>query len=207
MADGILKVGTITTSSGSGTITLGQSGETVSIPSGATLTNSGTATGFGGLSNASYWQCTGDQTISAATATVITGSWVTATNNLQGGNELGTDLSQSSGVFTFPSTGIWYINGWVRLLRDGDSRYNNLALQSTSNNSSFTTESIGSGFIKDQTTADDATAGINVFAILDITDVSNQKIRLQLTPENQVVVNGSSSYSLTGLIALKLGNT
>jgi len=48
MADGTLKVGTITTSSGSGTITLGQSGETVTIPSGATITNSGTATGFGG---------------------------------------------------------------------------------------------------------------------------------------------------------------
>jgi len=31
MADGILKVGTITTSSGSGTVTLGQSGETINI--------------------------------------------------------------------------------------------------------------------------------------------------------------------------------
>jgi len=42
MADGTLKVGTITTSSGSGTITLGQSGETVNV--------SGTAgTGFGKL--------------------------------------------------------------------------------------------------------------------------------------------------------------
>ena len=38
MADGTLKVGQITTSSGSGTITIGQSGETVTIPSGATLT-------------------------------------------------------------------------------------------------------------------------------------------------------------------------
>ena len=47
MADGTLKVGTITTSSGSGTITLGQSGETIAIPSGVTLTNSGTASGFG----------------------------------------------------------------------------------------------------------------------------------------------------------------
>jgi hypothetical protein len=46
MADGTLKVGTITTSSGSGTITIGQSGETVTVPSGATITNSGTATGF-----------------------------------------------------------------------------------------------------------------------------------------------------------------
>jgi len=37
MADGTLKVENIQTSSGSGTITLGQSGETVTVPSGATL--------------------------------------------------------------------------------------------------------------------------------------------------------------------------
>jgi hypothetical protein len=41
MADGTLKVGTITTSSGSGTITLGQSGETVNIPSGVTMSGMG----------------------------------------------------------------------------------------------------------------------------------------------------------------------
>lgn len=42
MADGILKVGTITTSSGSGTITLGQSGETVDMANASTITlNSG----------------------------------------------------------------------------------------------------------------------------------------------------------------------
>jgi len=43
MADGTLKVGTITTSSGSGTITLGQSGETVTIPSGVTMSGIGKA--------------------------------------------------------------------------------------------------------------------------------------------------------------------
>jgi hypothetical protein len=46
MADGILKVGTITTSSGSGTITLGQSGETITVPSGATFSaTAGTMSG------------------------------------------------------------------------------------------------------------------------------------------------------------------
>ena len=50
MADGTLKVGTITTSSGSGTITLGQSGETLSVPSGATINlSNATQTGVGGL--------------------------------------------------------------------------------------------------------------------------------------------------------------
>jgi hypothetical protein len=40
MADGILKVGTITTSSGSGNITLGQSGETISVPTGVSVSGS-----------------------------------------------------------------------------------------------------------------------------------------------------------------------
>ena len=45
MADGTLKVGTIITSSGSGTITLGQSNETVALGSGATASGFGIAAG------------------------------------------------------------------------------------------------------------------------------------------------------------------
>ena len=41
MANGTLKVSNIETSSGSGTITLGQSGETITIPSGVTQTGIG----------------------------------------------------------------------------------------------------------------------------------------------------------------------
>tara|TARA_R100001591_G_scaffold18675_1_gene25414 strand:+ start:92 stop:643 length:552 start_codon:yes stop_codon:yes gene_type:complete len=41
MANGTLKVSNIETSSGSGTITIGQSGETITIPSGATQTGIG----------------------------------------------------------------------------------------------------------------------------------------------------------------------
>jgi hypothetical protein len=43
-----LKVNKVTPRSGT-TVTLGDSGDTITIPSGATITNSGTATGFGAL--------------------------------------------------------------------------------------------------------------------------------------------------------------
>ena len=63
----ILKVDTIQDTSGnniinksSDTITIGASGDTISIPSGATITNSGTATGFGGITNAQSFQITSD---------------------------------------------------------------------------------------------------------------------------------------------------
>ena len=44
MANGTLKVSNIETSSGSGTITIGQSGETVNIPSGTTVSGAGANT-------------------------------------------------------------------------------------------------------------------------------------------------------------------
>ena len=54
------------------TLTLGTSGDTISIPSGVTIANSGTATGFGGTTApyASVYR-NGDQTISDATWTKI----------------------------------------------------------------------------------------------------------------------------------------
>jgi hypothetical protein len=56
----------------SNTITIGASGDTISIPSGATIANSGTATGFG-ESNLPYFYVTrsSNQTISLSTFTTI----------------------------------------------------------------------------------------------------------------------------------------
>ena len=65
MADGILKVGTITTSSGSGTITIGQSGETVNIPTGATVSGASANT------PAFKARLNSDQTIANVTDTTI----------------------------------------------------------------------------------------------------------------------------------------
>ena len=66
MADGTLKVGTITTSSGSGTITLGQSGETVDM-------SNATQTGVGGANTPAFMvKLSSTQNISTGTWTKIT---------------------------------------------------------------------------------------------------------------------------------------
>jgi len=84
---GTIKTTNIETITGSGTLTLGQSGETISIPtnttlgasgstitipSGCTITNNGTQTGFGGVNtpNFSAWR-SGDQSISSSTWTKV----------------------------------------------------------------------------------------------------------------------------------------
>ena len=68
----LLNVNTIEPSTGTG-ITLGASGDTITIPSGATITNSGTATNFG-QTNTPYffaYRGTSEQSIDDATQTII----------------------------------------------------------------------------------------------------------------------------------------
>ena len=68
-----LKVDTILKRSGTGTITLGQSGDTLAIPAGATIANSGTATVFGESNTPAFFsQLSGDQTISNNSWTKVT---------------------------------------------------------------------------------------------------------------------------------------
>ena len=50
---------------------VGDSGDTITIPSGATITNSGTATGFGEANTPNFHAKTSSQSISASTSTVV----------------------------------------------------------------------------------------------------------------------------------------
>ena len=52
-----VKVNKISPRTNCGTVTLGDSGDTITIPSGATITNNGTQTGFG-RTGAVSWQTT-----------------------------------------------------------------------------------------------------------------------------------------------------
>ena len=86
---------------------IGSSGDTITIPSGATITNSGTATGFGGITDADQWRPTGTYSATSGSTTAITSGW--ERNDSTGYGKLGSGVTESSGVFTLPSTGVYYI--------------------------------------------------------------------------------------------------
>ena len=68
----------------------------------------------GGLTEADHWTIGSDVNMTASSETTLT-SWSRVTANGSAGNSLlGTGLSHSSGVFSFPSTGYW----WIRLETD-----------------------------------------------------------------------------------------
>ena len=101
MADGTLKVGTITTSSGSGTITLGQSGETVTIPTGATVS--------GAMSNKPSFsaQLTSDFTLATSTRILIPLDLV--------GFDTDNCFDTSTSRFTVPSSGKYLISSLIAI--------------------------------------------------------------------------------------------
>jgi len=87
-----LQVGSTNTS----TITLGVSGDTINVPSGVTINNNGTQTGFGGTNTPNFRAyLTGNQSISNATITRITFD----TESYDTDNAFDT----STNIFTVPS--------------------------------------------------------------------------------------------------------
>ncbi len=174
----ILKVDTIQDTSGnniinesSDTITIGASGDTISIPSGATIANSGTATGFGidGITMADQFRMTAN----------ISSNVDPISSNIEridtaGQGTIGTGMSLSSGRFTFPSTGIYLVsfNAYGITASGGDNL--GMYLKVTTNNSSYT--GVASSFAGNQ---GGKSISVTANSLIDVTDTSNVKVSFQ----------------------------
>ena len=131
MANGTLKVSNIQTSSGSGTITLGQSGETVTIPSGATVS--------GAMSNTpAFLAYVGsNQSISDSSWTKIT--YDTETFDSDG------CYDTSAYRFTPTVAGKYFIHAKAVVYSDNNDTLNGLALAVYKNGSSFLADDATNG--------------------------------------------------------------
>ena len=67
----------------------------------------GTVTGTPGITMADQWRLTADNSMSSSDFNDITSNW--ERNDNSGFGQLGTGMTESSGIFTFPSTGIYLI--------------------------------------------------------------------------------------------------
>ena len=114
-----LKVDTILKRTGTGTITLGQSGDTISIPSGATLNSAGTNT-LNGVptdlfsSTAFYAHMDSQQNLSQDTASKVTFS--------QERYDLGSNYDASNYKYVVPSTGYYRFDVGCHIASASDSQ-------------------------------------------------------------------------------------
>jgi hypothetical protein len=180
------------------TLTLGTSGDTITIPSGVTIANSGTATGFGGITMAQQWRKTANST---GNHDPISSNWEKA--DTDGAGYIGSDMTESSGIFTFPSTGIYLIH-FQASIEGAATQYNNVIISTTTNNSSYSSASEGYVFLN----ASNQYSSTVVSFIFDVTDTSTHKVKFVTYPQDaSTTLMGDSGNHRTGVTFIRLGDT
>ena len=159
---------------------------------------------LGGITEVDQWRLT---TTFTGNALPITSNWerVDQTNRLQG--YLGTGMTESSGVFTFPSTGFWLVGFKANYAINGDDRSINNYISVTNDNSTYRNTAQSTTMIQ-QTGANWTGAHNYCEAILDVNNLSNDKVRFQTAGQNSSTeTQGDTDNSVTSVIFIKLGDT
>ena len=183
-------------------ITMDASGN-VTFPANATC--SGTATGFGGgITEIDYWRLTSNF---QGNAYHIQNNWERADSQLE--DKKGTGMSESSGLFTFPSTGYYYvefnltgyrgagsqiynITQYIRTTTSGDTSSctdynlsNNTSMYSPSNNSHYTQ---------------------SARMIVKCSNTSNDKVFFGVQAEQYIYIQGNTNANFTYVVFIKLAD-
>ena len=160
-----------------------------------------------GIIMADFWYTETDQTLSADTVTVITGSWSRTPKTAMG--NIGSNMSESSGVFTFPINGIYLIlfNCEMSSTNTNNYRVAQSNIQSTVNNSTYVNRTTGNSNFGAETAS--TLTGVNPSYIIDITDTTNQKVRFTaFFTSNTGSINGDLTEDIrTSVKFIRLGDT
>tara|TARA_R100001594_G_scaffold30570_1_gene57170 strand:+ start:27457 stop:28047 length:591 start_codon:yes stop_codon:yes gene_type:complete len=154
--------------------------------------------------SASVWRLSANSTFGSGATTVFTSN-LEAVDTPSGYGALGSAMSESSGVFTFPSTGIYMITAVAYVYANSaQSVYNGIQIQTTPNDSSYSMASTGYSYIPN---VSDAHGSSTVSTIFDVTSTSTHKVRFAGQSGAAVVFGGSSTVNYTHFIFQRLGDT
>lgn len=181
--------------SGTSTLTLGSSNA-------STITKaSGVNANFAGVKMADLWRQNADTAISSATETVLT-AWEQA--DTRGFGVIGSAMTQSSGIFTFPETGIYLLifNCQIHSPSQG-ATYAGGIIQTTTDNSSYSNASEGYNSIYHSNGYGITT----VYHQFDVASTSTHKVKFVASCEFASDVKGSTNLNKTCSQFIRLGDT
>ena len=115
--------------------------------------------------------------------------------------KIGTGMTESSGIFSFPTTGLY----WVQVKSKGEtngSQSDLFILATTDNGSSYDEIAVGSGY----GTSNDATY-IGGDAFFNVTDVSTHKIKFKWNAAAGSILIGSTARNDTIFIFIRIGDS
>ena len=187
---------TATTFSGSGANLTG----TLPAISGANLT--GIA---GGLTQADQWRVSSNFNLTAQTDTYITSNWERVDSN--GYGLLGSGMSESSGEFTFPATGIYLVHLHLEAYFPSNTNPRLMArIYVTVGGGSYSFVANGNSHAKDG----GYYGGSDAFYLFDVTNTSTHKAKFLLYSSgtsNVITIVGDSSTNKTYASFIRLADT
>ena len=169
---------------------------------------SATATDFqaaGGITMADAWRLT----------TTYQGDAATITSNLErvdapaGYGIIGSAMTESSGVFTFPSTGIYKISYFQSFYIGGNdpSRFLRTAIEVTTDNSSYNQAAMGQSSV-DYLQSSSSYGQCYAETLVDVTDTANVKVRFSTNvSDDDVYTAGNTDRSDNQMTFIRLGDT
>jgi len=158
-----------------------------------------TVPNISGITMADQWRLTANITSNGD----ITSNLERVDNTSYG--KIGTGMSQSSGIFTFPSTGLYKINFNMQGFAQADDNVLGY-IYTTTNNSSYNADAIGY-FCGDGSTQGSASALAEYF--FNVTNTSTHKIKFNLTSIASTTsgVFGSTTINNTCFTFIRLGDS
>ena len=197
---GGLKVGSAITMSSNGNFGItGIMTASNFVGSGANLTGISA-----GITMADRWHLTGNYSLSSAeTYYTITGTWAKSTSAGYNTGSLGSAMTESSGVFTFPSTGIYYIvyDCITGTSNDQLNMWSYITVGSDNTSTDYLSVKASSG---DSATMNTVTSS----GILDVTNTSTQKVFVRgYANATGCYLSGNSNGQRTCISFIRLGDT
>ena len=184
-------------------ITIGSDGQITVNQNNPTITLGSNATGFTGIKNADQWRLTTNHTGAQGDLT----SNFEQTDDLDSG-QIGSAMTQASGIFTFPDTGKWLIHvigQWFS--SNGGITYAGIHIRCTHN--------AGSGDTYDTKTINYANMDSTSYYqsesscfLFDVTDVTTHKVKFYAEKSvGDATLQGGTDVNLTTFTFLRLGDT
>jgi len=154
----------------------------------------------GGITEADQWRIIADHTGVGD----ITANW--ERNDTTGYSKIGTGMTESSGIFTFPNTGIWLINfNATGYAYPGASRFILGRIRFTTDNSTYSNGALA--YFSSYSA--DAFNSLNTKFIFDVTNTTTHKIKFDLgqNDANTPYFLGETNANRTHATFIKLGDT
>ena len=170
------------------------------------ITNSGVSGITAGITMADQWRITANSTLGGSVST-LTANW--ERNDTTAYGSIGSAMTESSGLFTFPTTGIYYIQFNFICYTTSAQRYIGARIQTTTDGMSSAINAADSYSNTGVTSSNGCFASAIATITFDVTNTSTHKIRfagMSLTSSVTTIVS-DTDRNQTCVTFLRLGDT